>query len=514
MKDLSGIVQHLIGISFLDEDEKKRLYQEWDYRFRDEYTDWICADAENSKVIELVRQIIDQRKAYGKYSLAGLRVVMCAFYDLRKENVEKQAEMFRKVQDALAGQGVIVQLQMQFGYVGNNPSPDSEAIRSRVKLVASQKMSRFCMIGKSAYADDGGNNWKAAIVMLDMLRRSDSPNSMLPLTGGPGVDIVQSVGFLRYAEHSQDVLENSKERIEQIEYDLSEKGGDGLRSGIMADLEFIETDAPEHFPIDGKKQPIHPDMLIKPKKIDIGGKSKKRFQEAENATVAAVQGTGDRLVERMEEYYIPDDKQAEEIIRKIIKEKKVSLGFIKSIENLKAQLQLNVDRETHGSLYLNLPFDEKGYAERIEMYLRSRRDTAVLLCRKKRLEKLVEAFERIQQEYVDQIPDLEKKLQTLTMRRKGMIDRGAFLQDAVTTAYRLEGCFTPRHDYGESRTYILWREQADRAEVEQIADANSYKIDRNTGNLKNLDEGQIKAIVAFFAKCTDVVVNDLIEQEM
>lgn len=513
MQDLSGIVHHLIGISFLDDDEKTRIYREWEFRFREEYTDWVCADAQNGKVMDIVKQIIELRKAYGHYSLAGLKTVLAVFYDLRKENVEQQTEMFRKIQDALAGQGVIVQIQLQFGYVGNNPSPDSEAIRQRVKLVASKKISRFCMVGKSAYADDGGNNWKAAVILLDMLRRCDVPNSLLPMTGGPGADIVQAVGFLRYAEHSQNLLNDINAKIEDMEYQLEEKGGDALRSGIMTELENIYTDAPERFPIDARKQPLHPDMLEKPKKFDIGGKSKKRFQEAEAATVSAVQGTGDRLVERMEEYYVPSDTEAEDIIRGIISKQRVSLGFINGIRDLKGQLQLSVDGETHGSVYLSLPYNEKGYVEPIDQYLRGRRDAAVLLCRKKKLDQLVAAFGRLQKEYVDRIPGIKTELNKLTMRRKSMIDRDEFLQDAITVAYRLEGCFTPRHDYGTSRTYILWREQSDREMIENIAFTDNYRIDGNTGHLKAKDEGQIKALIAFFAKCTDVVVNDLIIQE-
>lgn len=503
-ENLTYISSHLIGVSFIQSEENTHVKKHWDNRFRAENADWIQMSGPEMSVEDVLVQVVNLRKEQGQ-NLAGLNIVLAGFYDMFDENVEKQAEFLNNLASELKLNHAKMQPVIQFAYVGRNPSPDAQTLRQRVIMVAEKNTGRVCLVGRSPVVDET-LCWKPEILLLDVLRRSQNPLSHLPLPNHLG-----AVGYLRYAEHSQSRLDQADAEIARLKKCLGDEGQDSFRSGIRGLVDEIAQKAPGDFPVDGAKQPLHPDMSVNPGKFSLTGKYKKQFEAAQKETVNAVHVTGSRLVERMKERYIPTDEQADEMIRTVIRERQPGYGMLEKLQP--GQLNLSVDGAVNSTV-VSLPYNPNGYSGMITQYLNGRREDGVLMCQQAMLEKLMAAFQRVRPEYTAKITAMTQELKKLEDLRKKMKTSGEFLLDVTSTGFFLSGCFTPTGNYvGDTRRCLLWRESGDREQVMKSAQMEQCFIDRNNGQMKQVDEFQLKMLEIYFAECKPAVPEDLIRQK-
>lgn len=517
MTAINEIIQdEVIAISFLDQAEYERMESQWVDRFRPDQTILIKTSVEE-KPMAAMQRVHSAIKDQGYDVMSGLRVILAGFLDLRGDSAVEQTRFLKEIAYQLSAVGCIVSLKMQFAYIGEIPSPERKKIQSNVKMVADEGNGRLCLVGKYGFDENGGNNWRATVMLLDALRRSTDYVSMLPkLPNGSE----KGVGFLKYAEFSQERLNNLEKRKLQIERELGDKGTDELSFSVVACLEEISRSAGKDFPADGKKHPYHPDMIVENKGVGPFNKrnkakkgDNKEYNAAAAATVEAVEATAKQMRRKMEARYIPTDEQAMEWMRRFLEDGKVGIKCILGMQNMRQQLSLTPD-ENKMPQVLTLPYSEDGCADRIGYYLTEYRKYCCYLCKEATLKKLEAALERLKPEYEAKVPALESELKSVSTKLGRMLTRDKFIaMVASKEGGRMETNFNPTNPdiHGDIGRVVLWRDPADQKDIEENCQDTGYEIDAAHGNLKRLDEFQIKAIHFFLAPCTDLALSELIK---
>lgn len=516
MPDISTVYQHLIGVSFLDGQENERAYKAWEDRFQPELSVWTQVSPDQVKEENgdflVMRDIVGSVNEQGRQGMTGLNVVLAGFLDMRRDDVAEQAELLRNLGKRITRVGAILSLVIQFGFIGEIPSPNPKAVRDCVTMIAQKQIARLCMVAQDAY-DHGAskNNWKTVAIMLDVMRRSAAPDSMLPYPGGAAVNVI---GFAKYAEFNQKKLSDLLDEKERLMRALSDHGDMEFHTSLTELLNTIDTRAEKDYPVDGAAHPIHPGMIVEPGIMKMGWKKAKNgkdqvYNEAAAATTKAVEETARRMRAGMMEKYVPDLEQAKDMIRKLIAESGLGVKRVVSMLDKGASLGVSVDPQRHpGSLML--PFQENGCADLIHSHLVASRIYNTYLCKKALMEKLEEAFAQLDSEYRAMIPALEKQLQKLNTKLSRVHDRETYMGMVTGSGNQMETCFHPIMGGGDSRKFVLWREAEDGADLQKMAPSFNYCINKTYGSLKRVDDAQSKAVHVFFDMCSQESLSDLI----
>lgn len=510
MPDISQIHHHLIGVSFLEDQDRDHIFTEWTDRFQKELSVWVDAKAEDGE-FQIMQRVFQTVQQQGYDTMAGLNVVLTCFYDLRREDALTQAQRIAGLARLLSGTGGLISVTMQFGFVGDIPSPDGEKRRQCVNMIAQQNIGRLCLIAKNAFSSQEGNNWKAAVILLDLLRRDNAPDALLPLST---MAAVNAVGYLKYAEYNEAERQQLQEELNRVNQALDTQGSNELRNRIRDELNTIDLKAEKHYPVNGYEHPYHPGMIVEPGFMNLKRNAairgtNKEYNAAVGATTRAVEETAKRLMERMEQDLLPDDAGAKVLMRRILEESGAGYRLITGLEDLCAQLNLSVESESLPGL-LHMPYQEKGHGATIDMYLKECRRYYAYRCKKQLLERLVKAFEALKPEFEAQIETLEREQRSLNTKLAQMLNWNAFVQMVKGPGNRMETCFRPILGGGEMRKYILWREPQDQAVLTAQNPQNCYYIHRKNGSLKYVDDARVKALHVFFDACTDEKLRDLI----
>ena len=516
MPDISTVYQHLIGVSFLDGQENERAYKAWEDRFQPELSVWteVSPDqvkAENGDFL-VMKNIVGSVNEQGRQGMTGLNVVLAGFLDMRRDDVAEQAELLRNLGKRITKVGSVLSLIIQFGYIGEIPSPNPKAVQDCVTMIAQKQVARLCMVAEDAYDSSASkHNWKAVTIMLDVMRRSSAPDSMLPYPGGTAVNVI---GFAKYAEFNQKKLTDLLNEKERLMKALSDQGDMEFHTSLTELINAVDNNVEKEYPVEGSSHPIHPGMIVEPGIMKMGWKKAKNgkdqdYNEAAAATTKAVEETARRMRAGMMEKYVPDQEQAKAIVRKLIAESGLGLKRVVDMLDKGGNLGVNVDPQRHpGSLAL--PFQEKGCADLIHTHLVASRSYNAYLCKKALLEKLQEAFIQMDAEYRAMIPALEKQLQKLNTKLSRVHDWETYIGMVTGSGNQMETCFHPIMGGGDSRKFVLWREPEDGADLQKLAPSFNYCINKNYGSLKRVDDAQSKAVHVFFDMCSQESLSDLI----
>lgn len=514
MPNISNVVQHLIGVSFLEEQDENRLLKEWNFRFQEELSVWTHAAAGEGE-FPVMQRIFQTAMQHGHESMAGMNLVLAGFYDIRQENALEQAQLLKAVAKMLSNVGAIVSVSMQFGYVGNIPSPTGEILRERVNMIAQENIGRLCLIARNAFANLEGNNWRSAVILLDLLRRDSAPDAMLPL---PGAGAVNAVGYLKYSEYNQVRRDRLTKELEEVNKLLDSQGSGQLRTCITDALNEIDVLAEKRYPVNGAAHPIHPGMIVEPGFMRINIRSAQRgnnqeYNAAVSATKAAVEETELLMRARMTQEFVPDDARAKDMMRRILEESGAGYKMVIEMDDLLTRLNLTVDPERQPGVLL-MPYSEKGHSETIDIYLRESRRYSAYLCKVALLNQLVKALEALKPEYQAKIPELEERQKSLNTKLAMLPNWSTYTNTVVGAGTQMETCFHPFMTVegvnSATMKYIIWREQADGNELTSKAPNYCYYIDKSHGSLKHVDDARVKALHVFFSTCSEAALKDLI----
>lgn len=224
INNIATVHMSLLGLCFLSGDQKDILKREWDDRIDKDTALWVELDASSGfdQMRDAVLAAISERQGV----IARNQCVMAAFLDFQQKISPELPEMLKKLQESM---DLILNRNtnaiLQFGYVGIRGLSDGQAARENAALFAEENAKRpasiqhrVCLVGSEFTRMSDENNWRAAAVMLDLLRRQNSIVGFLPTS--PNGLANDDVGYLRYAEY--DSVKHSKlliemQRIQQLQ---------------------------------------------------------------------------------------------------------------------------------------------------------------------------------------------------------------------------------------------------------------------------------------------------------
>ncbi|MCI6488073.1 MAG: hypothetical protein MSA25_08480, partial [Clostridiales bacterium] len=117
--------------------------------------------------------------------------MLALFLDLSDGQSLRQSSHWDELAQQISVTGGSVSCVIQFGDLGRVPYDNASVLRENAEKVLQANNHKLCLVAAPALSVNGGNSWKAAMLLLDVLRRSLSPGAVI--SGG-------KVGFLRYGE--------------------------------------------------------------------------------------------------------------------------------------------------------------------------------------------------------------------------------------------------------------------------------------------------------------------------
>ncbi len=508
----------LVGLNCLTGKEREKVHNEWVERFQEHEAFWVDVK-ENQDVQEISRAVMDQIQAQEIESLVGVTLLAAVFFDLSREPDTQMISQAIQVPDVLNRiLGCNTPLTMEFGSLARMQFSDREGMRQRIAQVVALGNDRnfsgerhlLLVATMPLVRDEDDPSWKSAVVCLDVLRREAAPADMFTLDAPNG-----SVGFLRYGEYNEQKLNWLASEQERLMTALGDGGEMELREAVSVALSKIESDIEEQYVVDGRMQPIHPDMKVEgffAKNSARRGKNSK-YEAARNSTWSAMELTGRRLRDMIREGYQPQIRRAGEYLAEFIQRSGVGIDLEADTARMTELL-----KPEKGNLMEpmapELAYTETGCTGEITDYFKAIRRWTARKVREDFAVALLEAYRQIDPAvYANKRAELVKEKNTVDTRLKNLLSRSKLISHAATGTPLPMSCFNPILPGGISCRWVLCRGDADMAELDGRCAGTPttvYYIDERYGGLKLVDKAPIKAIQALLFDCTEERLKDLI----
>lgn len=463
MLDISNIKSKLIGISFLSGEEAQIVNKLWRDSFPRTDAFWVEASASETGG-EIAKKVFKEIGDAGLPGLSGLSCAVVLFLDFSGEDpgacIPTIKDLSFNLQKALF---CTIELELQYVYIGSNPTFRSGADRLKEAIVTLTRSSadapeiskRACLIARSLVDQSGSaDHWSAAVFYLDLLRRC-SVNDALPTFGPNGND---DVCFIRYGEYDGPRYEALQSKLRELDRLRGTAGFAELRNELDKRLGELRRQVEERFQISPKDQPIHPDMKVEGffavKKAKHGTNA--QFAAAQKFTRNALLKTGDAMAEDIKALYAaalgPDPKQYLDALLD-------SVGI--GVELLTNRLKLGELFDTGGIsiVHAQLPgfaYNENGYDQEIQSYLTQVRDCAAAEGRKAFLEKLREAYASVTEDEITQKKIRINQLLTETNAELALVpSEETFIKELRDSGAALSAYFKPTKPGGMTKRLLI-----------------------------------------------------------
>lgn len=492
--------------------------QQWNNRFHEHETFWVDVqpDQTASGIAKMVTQMIT---AQGIMTLAGQTVVMAVFLDLTQSPKEKLISEILKVPTLLNNVlGCTVPLTMEFGYLDEMAFADKVMLRGNAKQIVHinaeypQKRIQLCLLAKSPLVqEEDDNSWKAAIVLLDVLRRMSAPASFVPVGGGGNPN--DDIGFIRFGDYNAKKVERLNTEKEKLAVALGNGGQNELKVAVDSALSAIESDIEENYLINSSCQPIHPHMIVDgflAKKSAARGRNS-QFNMARNATWSALEQTGKNLCSLITEAYQSRIANTDAELAKFIEKAGVGIELEEDSALMSGILQPEKVRIPE-PMAPGLAYSETGYTTEIEKYLKDMRHYAAGKVKQAYAQALYDSYRAIDvAQFAEKRAQLNKHLANVNIHLTGLLSRNKFFDMVATEAQLPQATFFPVLGGGSSASFVLCRKQQDHADLNQVCPHKTFYIDEKFGGLKTLDESPMMALQLLLFDCDDQRLEDLIK---
>lgn len=516
--NISSVQCKLIGISCLEGGERRRVMDEWNERFYEHDTLWVDAKP-GQNALSLVKDITEMASSRDIEILGGQTVMLTVFLDLTQAPDEALLKEIVGVPKELAHiLGCVVPLTLEFGYLGQYAFGDRAALKANVQKVVDvnrlddSRRKQLCMVGLSpAWKKDEDISWKSVMVCLDLLRRSGSPASMVPVDGH---DACGNVGFLRYGEYDEEKLNGLLAEKEQIDHALSDDGNLAFLSELNEALRKIERDVEAHYPVDGSCHPIHPKMypdgFIETMKAKKGGEP---FASGRNHTLHALNMTAKRMKEQIQDSYQIQIQNAAQYLVQYIK--KANMGI--ELESNRKYMEDVLTPQPIGMpepMIPSLAYKDSGYASEIDTYLKDVRRHAGAKCRHEFAKALLEAYRQIpDSEYAQRAEALRKEETTVKNKLSRLMTKQQLIGKITAGDALPKTAFNITLATGCSAYWALTRDENIGLELDRATAGlmtTAYYIDATYGGLKQRDNAPLKALQLLQFSCSQAILDNLI----
>lgn len=529
--DISTVNRNLIGISFLeDKYSKERIKKQWDARFSPMNSFWLEASAEDT-VESAYDKCVNLFQGQNITSLTGQPVVMAFFVDCTQELSENMLRILKSLARALEGMlQCVVHAEIQFCYVGRLSLGSRERQRMSLRTAVTNNSKktgggyhRLCLVATPSLGASSSNEWKSAIVYLDLLRRCPNLADLMPIPahGNPN----ENVGYLMYEEHDEqeyDRLTTEKKYLETLQ---GNSGADELHEILTRRRDELKNQVEEQFTINASLQPQHTDMFVpegggflgmgRPRDKAAKGKLD-TYNQAVSATRSAVTETGERMTEEILELFRAEADRAPEILRKAWEDANVGMETLRNRKAMESAVKVP---GTNGGLdvALEMKYTPNGCAGEIGEYLRSVRETAVSRGIDLLNQQMKTALNGITPEELDQREaDLLAKLNAVKLGLNKIPSISNLCSAISGHGDPKECCFSIMGSLSAaSRKMLLARGHAMEDAMEAAITGNKcerYAIYHPHGGIVRPDTAPLKALKVIYVYCSDEALQQLLHE--
>lgn len=528
LTDISEIKCKIFGISFLPEEENNRVLKQWKANFSSRTAFWV-EGSEETPITSVAQEVCTIIQKEGFHRFDGEKVVLAYFLDftqaISKERIKEMAALPGLLAHALACK---IYVTLQFGFVGKLAFANAAVQRANAMQVVAQNIEaektgsrrQLCLVASPTLELEGGHNWKAVALFLDLLRRQTDPTTLLPGTGDFKTN--NDVGFLSYAEHSETQkvrLEQQKEHLTEL---LGEGGGANLQQAIAERLAVLERTIDEKYHIDAAAFPQHPSVQVVNTTVFSNNQRRasrgnyEPYNVARNAISTALIETAND----MEAALIADaklrNKDARHDLSEMIDQNAVGLGLLEQKKQMLGYLDVQFDKHSK-PMPPTLQYQQEGLVSEIAKYLEETLAYIISKCKETYIEALKAAYQDMEKEgFAKRREDYSWKVDQIRQKLAGMCDAKTFYIDAITGVPSVHADFHPYLPNGSSLLSVIVRGDA----MLNIANSNDgvytktrcFSMNEQICGTPELDDAQMKVLSIMFKDCDEQNLLDLIPE--
>lgn len=514
----------LLGISLMGNPKDSAAIKAiWDERFQPGDAFWVdVAPGQNKEII--VKNVLDEMRRQGVTDLASTSLLVTFFLDLQEELDERFLSTF----DQLAGLPDFfsenlrckVPLNLEFGYLGQLAFADKSVLKANVKKLIAINMEhrsvwlQLCLTAQHLLGN-ANEDWKAAVILMDVLRRHDSPDLLLPVGGGYNPN--DDVGMLRYGEYNKELMDSLQARKDELIRALSDKGDLDFAAALRADLDALDREIKESFPVSGALMPLPPALRVEGRikqRLAVSGHNRE-FNAAKLSLLKAIESTKEKMRADIQSRYQQTLNQAGERLENLLIQARVGIQLERDAAQMQHLLMPGIDNPVSITLRLSPQEDN---SPNIARELEAERDLVARDIKLKLLEAMRMAYESRQESYYDEKEsDLNKQLNDTNAKLNDLLSDTKLVNLVIGGRSLPRTCFTPILAGGSAFTAIICRDDAgaDLLNTDAVLmspySVSSYRIDAKHGGLKTIDGAPMKALQMLFFDCNDDRLDDLIK---
>ena len=517
--DITPVQSKLIAISFLDDAAQQKVQGAWSRRFLEQQA--ILLQIRPQQSFEAVcDQLVELLNRHHTTVAVNTQFILAAFFHLESAALNDQVEILTQLVEWLP-RNLNAQLSrvVQFGYVGvlGKLSAEEKAqCKAGAQLVkevfqASCKFHSYhlFLVAESILERDRKYAWQGVAVLLELLRRGNG--GLLP--NGQGGQL----GFLRYGYHSRTRFEQLQVRREKLSRRLSRDGAEEFQESMRRKALEAEQQALEHFRPNGRRQPVHPDMLVE--RGAFGCKQKKAakgklasYNAAQQYTVSAVCKTAARLEQDVEQYIreqLPADAPS---LAALIDESDLGVQVLQDSARMKACFQQELLTKNRPFLSF-LRYQPEGPWEEIEMFLVNTVQYAANRAVDGWWSEMQAVYGHTPMErWSDRFTALQREMTEVQGEIKNAVNLEEFVRGVQSSGARLQSNFSPILPGGQSTLCFLTSSAQEAQALPAYINAGTlaYVIDPQQGGVATSEPGVVHALQLVSFDQSDARLDDLL----
>lgn len=514
--DITNINRLTFGVNFLGENGAKEVNQLWNSRFSGKEAYLVSADPQTNPR-DIFNEFCSLLDSGEQTELVGRECLLTFFVDYTAQlpqAAEKAVWGMKKVMEAQLGCNI--QAVIQFAFVGKRGDATGaqranvkKALENNAKKQAYENY-RLILVGKSVLKNQADHNWKAAVILTDLLRRCDAVSNYLPVADKKDKT---DLGFLRYGEFDearyQALLADQKRVTEQ----LADAKPDGLRALVEEQRKTLIGNVEKRYPIDGAMHPQHPGMIVPEKarwydpdlRKDAEKGKNAAYNEAVKATREAVEATGRRMCREIEAEFARHIAQADETLAQMFEESNAGIKLKLDQVGMRTALHMHAYSVPSTMPKLTFKYSVQGVADEIRAYLEYMKMEAIAAGLREYQKALAGAYEKIP---VEELKAQKKKLETERDEIAQQIDKTLSAQgfcEFVAQNYPPESIFDINNLMTvDNRKFLLTRfdhiQTADSAA--QLGIVEVLGINDPMSGIVRFDSAPIKALMVESVACS------------
>lgn len=526
MADISSVQRLMFGVSCLDAGNGQMVRRIWDDRFAEKEAMLIEAAADE-KPEQLIQSFTKMLKANG-YASVG-ECMLTFFVDYTQELSDGLVTMIWSLKNYLETAFMCnCKAVMQFAYVGQLGMDDPVAQAKNINLALEHNAQtkahdnyRLCLIGKSALREDNGSNWKAALVYIDVLRRSQNMMNLLPTVSAKGQ---HDVGFLRYSEFDEERYNQLVQEKDRLDHLLNNMNSTKVLTLVQNKRKELIAQADRQYCINGAEHPQHPDMIVpdvrtlnpwatNTRAAAARGKNP-AYNKARQITKEAVEATGQHIREGISAYFAEQSAQIDQTLERLLEEGQVGVKLRLNPAQMNSVLNMPPHDCPSSAPKLQLNYSESGVHNEIGEYLNYIKNRTISDELEKYARALQDAFAAIpQHQHEEEKEKLETRLNQVAAQLAKLPDAEAFCQmishkDPEEADFNTNG--VPATSYKLLLCRARLQKEADAAYALGNVPVDSFN--ERTCGIVHYDGAPLKALKIVYVDCVEKALNQLLRR--